>query len=98
MFVIVIKITGVSLAEALELGKASEGLVGFLLLSFITGATYLGAVILAATFFLGFPANRYTVLFLAALHTSHLIGISLKDENQASVVAVNMEARATIVT
>ncbi|MCC6005625.1 MAG: hypothetical protein LM590_14905, partial [Thermofilum sp.] len=78
-------VAGVSLAEALKLRGIFDDAVGFALFSFIIGSTYFGVIALGASLLLGFPANRYTALVLAALHTFHVVSIYSKKSKSQSI-------------
>ncbi|MCC6003897.1 MAG: hypothetical protein LM590_06100 [Thermofilum sp.] len=78
-------VTGVSLAEALKLRGIFADALGFALFSFIFGSTYFGVIVLSASLFLGFPANRYVGLALVALHTFHLVTIYSKEARSQPV-------------
>ncbi|MCC6005674.1 MAG: hypothetical protein LM590_15150, partial [Thermofilum sp.] len=78
-------VVGVSLVEALKLRGIFDDVVGFALFSFIIGSTYFGVIALGASLLLGFPANRYAVLVLAALHTFHVVSIYSKKSRSQSI-------------
>lgn len=83
-------VTSTSLTEVLRLRELFNGL-GFVLFSFIIGATYFGGVVSAASLFFGFPANRYIALALTALHALHLIVSILKKGDRVLGVAIEVK-------
>jgi len=78
-------VVGVSLVEALKLRGIFDDVLGFALFSFIIGSTYFGVIVSGASLLLGFPANRYAALVLAALHTFHLVSIYSKKVRRQSI-------------
>jgi hypothetical protein len=78
-------IVGASLVEALKLRRVFDDVLGFALFSFIVGSTYFGVIALGASLLLGYPANRYAVLVLAALHTFHFVSIFSKKVRRQSI-------------